>query len=402
MASSLPLSFNIITSHLPNNLKFLTHHSTHHNSSTSLSISHICYSTSPEREEESRWLREEARWLREEQRWLREERRWEKQREALLVEIQKLQLRVKELESRNSVVVEGSSVSETVSAIAKLLQLLKEGEAGKNVTVIAESGSIALPLVLEAAKQNEVVVKEAPQQEKVIREAPKEAEGDGNKAKKRRTLKKGSEGDEVRLMQEQLLKLGFYCGEEDMEFSSFAGGTERAVKTWQASCDVREDGIMTSELLEKLYTVQKIDTVKENPKQPDGTEAKASANGAPIASIMEIEEVQQTIVKEDGVSETEVSHHRVFLLGENRWEEPSRLSTSKKPAETTNGSSTTVKCLTCRGEGRLLCMECDGTGEPNIEEQFMEWIDEGMKCPYCEGHGFVTCDVCDGKKMVKA
>ncbi|KAF3679816.1 putative non-lysosomal glucosylceramidase-like isoform X1 [Capsicum annuum] len=424
-------------------------------------------STSPEREEESRWLREEARWLREEQRWLREERRWEKQREALLVEIQKLQLRVKELESRNSVVVEGSSVSETVSAIAKLLQevtgsslgnslwqkckLLKEGEAGKNVTVIAESGSIALPLVLEAAKQNEVVVKEAPQQEKVIREAPKEAEGDGNKAKKRRTLKKGSEGDEVRLMQEQLLKLGFYCGEEDMEFSSFAGGTERAVKTWQASSDVREDGIMTSELLEKLYTVQKIDTVKENPKQPDGTEAKASANGAPIASIMEIEEVQQTIVKEDGVSETEVSHHRVFLLGENRWEEPSRLSTSKKPAETTNGSSTTVKCLTCRGEGRLLCMECDGTGEPNIEEQpmvfrkqphypakvevrfvfissmpdlmcgiilgmlllleklilepalqFMEWIDEGMKCPYCEGHGFVTCDVCDGKKMVKA
>lgn len=83
---------------------------------------------------------------------------------------------------------------------------------------------------------------------------------------------------------------------------------------------------------------------------------QASANGAPIASIMEIEEVQQTIVKEDGVSETEVSHHRVFLLGENRWEEPSRLSTSKKPAETTNGSSTTVKCLTCRGEGRLLCM----------------------------------------------
>lgn len=82
---------------------------------------------------------------------------------------------------------------------------------------------------------------------------------------------------------------------------------------------------------------------------------QSSANGAPIASIMEIEEVQQTIVKEDGVSETEVSHHRVYLLGENRWEEPSRLSTSKKPAETTS-DSTTMKCLTCRGEGRLLCM----------------------------------------------
>lgn len=28
-------------------------------------------------------------------------------------------------------------------------------------------------------------------------------------------------------------KLGFYSGEEDMEYSSFSSGTERAVKTWQ-------------------------------------------------------------------------------------------------------------------------------------------------------------------------
>lgn len=72
---------------------------------------------------------------------------------------------------------------------------------GKKAIVIPESGSIALPLVLEAAKQNEVSVKEAPKQERVIREVPKEPEGEDNKAKKRRTLKKGSEGDEVRLMQ---------------------------------------------------------------------------------------------------------------------------------------------------------------------------------------------------------
>lgn len=37
------------------------------------------------------------------------------------------------------------------------------------------------------------------------------------------------------LWQEALLKLGFYSGEEDMEFSSFSSGTERAVKTWQVS-----------------------------------------------------------------------------------------------------------------------------------------------------------------------
>ncbi|XP_016452615.1 protein disulfide isomerase pTAC5, chloroplastic isoform X1 [Nicotiana tabacum] len=408
MASSLPLSFHIIpqNNNTPKSLSLShqTHTSTsflspQYSSTTSLSVSHICYSSLPEREE-SRWLREEQRWLREEARWLREEKRWEAEREALLLQIQSLQLRLKEVENRMNSLPE-TSVTETVANIAKLLQLLKEGELGKNVNVITESGSISVPLILEAAKENEVIVKEAIEQEKVIREVPKESEREGKEAKKRRPLRKGSEGDEVRLLQEQLLKLGFYCGEEDMEFSSFTSGTESAVKTWQASSGVPEDGIMTSELLETLYMVQNIDGVRENPKQPDGTEAKTSANGAPVASIMEIEEVQQTIVKEDSVSETEVSHHRVFLLGENRWEEPSRLTTSRKPAETTGGSTTT-KCLTCRGEGRLLCMECDGTGEPNIEEQqFMEWIDEGMKCPYCEGHGFVTCDVCEGKKIMQ-
>ncbi|PQP97253.1 uncharacterized protein Pyn_25991 [Prunus yedoensis var. nudiflora] len=59
--------------------------------------------------------------------------------------------------------------------------------------------------------------------------------------------------------------------------------------------------------------------------------------------------------------------------------------------------NTTTRCLTCRGEGRLLCTECDGSGEPNIEEQqFLDWVEEGAKCPNCEGHGFTICDVCEG------
>lgn len=95
------------------------------------------------------------------------------------------------------------------------------------------------------------------------------------------------------------MNLGFYCGEEDMEFSSISSGTERAVKTWQVCCinfiefvnariwvlwdfsyyvlfvyvfffgsylhwfwikatiGVREDGIMTVELLEQLYSSDK-------------------------------------------------------------------------------------------------------------------------------------------------
>jgi len=55
-------------------------------------------------------------------------------------------------------------------------------------------------------------------------------------------------------MQEALQKLGFYSGEEDMEYSSFSSGTERAVKTWQATVGTSEDGVMTSGLLERPFS----------------------------------------------------------------------------------------------------------------------------------------------------
>ncbi|WJX35542.1 hypothetical protein P8452_23520 [Trifolium repens] len=74
------------------------------------------------------------------------------------------------------------------------------------------------------------------------------------RVQKRTVLRAGSEGEAVQ--EKALQKLGFYSGEEDMEFSSFSSGTERAVKTWQvyyivqqSSLGVVGDGIMTSELL---------------------------------------------------------------------------------------------------------------------------------------------------------
>lgn len=192
-------------------------------------------------------------------------------------------------------------------------------------------------------------------------------------------------------------KLGFYSGEEDIDFSSFSTGTERAVRTWQASLGAREDGIMTEELLEILFT---------GPIQGGSSklnaEPKEGANGAAVSSVTEISNIQQTVVKDEGVTGVEVSKHRVFLLGENRWEEPSRLVGKNKKAGDHSKSKTkesATKCLACRGEGRLMCTECDGTGEPNIEPQFLEWIDEGTKCPYCEGLGYTICDVCEGKTV---
>uniref|UniRef100_A0A1J3I2G5 Peptidoglycan binding-like domain-containing protein n=1 Tax=Noccaea caerulescens TaxID=107243 RepID=A0A1J3I2G5_NOCCA len=355
----------------------------------SLSTSIVCFSTqnpSGYDREEVRWLREEQRWIREEQRWIREEQRWIREREALLREISDLQLQIQALESRNS--QQGTSVPDTISSIAALLQVLKE----KNR--ISESGASLKPMVLENTREPEEEV-EAEEEEEVEKRviAEEKLRVISEPVKKRRTLKVGSEGEEVQALQEALLKLGFYSGEEDMEFSSFSSGTARAVKTWQASLDLREDGIMTPELLQKLFMDQITEEDKEtNKDKASTTKQEEAGNGAVKTQVSE--KKQQSIIKDQSDRESEVSEHRVFLLGENRWEDPSRLN---KPVAGSKSTDTKPKCVTCRGEGRLLCLECDGTGEPNIEPQFMEWVGEDTKCAYCEGLGYIVCDVCDGR-----
>lgn len=79
-------------------------------------------------------------------------------------------------------------MSETISSIAGLLQVLKEK------SLIAETGSSTSPIVLEEKEEEEEVVVE-----KVIRVL--EEEGKRVLEKKRSTLRKGSEGEEVRALQ---------------------------------------------------------------------------------------------------------------------------------------------------------------------------------------------------------
>ncbi|XP_072987481.1 protein disulfide isomerase pTAC5, chloroplastic isoform X1 [Typha latifolia] len=311
--------------------------------------------------EEARWLREEQRWIREEKRWLREESRWVSERETLLAEIAALRLRIEALERDRP----------GIEAVVK-----KQGR------IAAAESRLAL---VEEADVKEMVLEEV----RVSEVAEERKEEVWERQVERRMLRTGAEGEDVRAMQEALESLGFYSGEEDTEYSYFSSGTERAVKTWQATLGTPEDGIMTSELLEKLFMEQRM----------KGSSLNVGENGAAVASVTEVAEIQQTVVKETGDLEVEVSQNRVFLLGENRWEEPSRLLQKNKPISRSNASAT--KCLTCRGEGRLMCTECDGSGEPNIEPQFLqflEWVDEGTKCPYCEGLGYTICDVCEGRK----
>ncbi|XWS35117.1 hypothetical protein CRYUN_Cryun21dG0098700 [Craigia yunnanensis] len=392
MTSLIPLSFHPPFLHY-NSHSFLSKPSSLSPSPPKL---FICFSSSPSSPnssnfvpEESRWLREEQRWLREEQRWLREEQRWLNEKESLLRQISELKLQIQALENRNS--VQGATSAETISNIGALLQVLKEKSR------IAESGESRREMVLEEVKEKEVVVEEGV---RVLERKEKEVE----KNIERKALRVGNEGDQVREMQEALEKLGFYSGEEDMEFSSFSSGTERAVKTWQATVGIREDGIMTAELLQRLLGEQQIKSssssnIADHEITPL-TILEKGTNGAAIASLTEISEIQQKVVKEEVFKETEVSQHRVFLLGENRWEEPSRLAGKDKHIMESKNKDTATRCNACRGEGRLMCTECDGTGEPNVEPQFVEWVDEGANCPYCDGLGYTICDVCQGKTVV--
>lgn len=66
-----------------------------------------------------------------------------------------------------------------------------------------------------------------------------------------------------------------------------------------------------------------------------------------MASITPVPETPSRTVNEYTESE-----HRVFLLGENRWEDSSRLTNKNNM---NSKGVLTSKCITCNGEGHLLC-----------------------------------------------
>lgn len=143
--------------------------------------------------------------MREEQRWLREEQRWLRERELLLREISALKLQIQALETQNSVT--DSSVSETISTMAGLLQVLKE----KNM--IAESASSSWPIDLGDKREIEEQAKKVVVEEDVgVSEREGEEEKNqsktlrmggevGQEKNERMTLRMGSEGEEVQAMQ---------------------------------------------------------------------------------------------------------------------------------------------------------------------------------------------------------
>ncbi|KAF3796319.1 Endoglucanase 10 [Nymphaea thermarum] len=78
------------------------------------------------------------------------------------------------------------------------------------------------------------------------------------------------------------------------------------------------------------------------PGAQDGVNGSVRASST---SVTEVSEMKEMLLKDNVFVEVVTSEHKAFLLGENRWEEPSRLLGSNKRNE------------------------CDGTGEPNVQEQ---------------------------------
>lgn len=378
--------------------------------------------------EEERWQREEARWLREEARWLREEARWEEERKAWAQESQAMaeevralkreieQLRVETMEGRRPS-SNGASLSALMSGLKQVLQSLPQTGESKSTPFPQEFPAVSETpaLTFESSGNSDVfsnvgssipsmsefsidLVSEASSASASALQGSRPGTVSSSHPKSRKLLKKGAEGDEVKLLQDALAALGFYSGEEEMEFAMFSNETESAVKAWQASIGALEDGILSTDLLDYLFGRSgNSSPPTENPKtSPQAAKPKPSPSAESSEQRKTFAEDKRDV--EGTVHEDIAPNRRVFLLGENRWEEPGRLFAKPSNNGTPSGPRPVFaeKCFSCRGEGVTMCTECEGTGELNVEDQFLEWVEDGSRCPYCEGSGAVPCDVCTG------
>lgn len=380
--------------------------------------------------EEDRWAREEQRWLREEQRWLREEARWDAERRIMAEELAFLKREVEQLraqvQERRNFSTGASTLPSVVASLKQLLQSLP-AEPRPNIEFVEEEfvdEAFQSPVSMSdrlsfGSSEGTPTPSLSPSSSipsmsefsiDLMVESPVEAASARLGSSTARELRKGAEGDEVKSLQEALEELGFYSGEEDIEYSVFSDGTETAVKTYQASIGVREDGVASRDLLATLFG-----NSKPNQSAPSNGGKFVDPWGSPPAPAPAAGIGRKKTFAEDkrdveNSQEGDIApNRRVFLLGENRWEDASRI---QKPSLKANGapsSSTsqlagkavgTETCFSCKGEGVMMCTECEGTGELNVEDQFLDWVDEGARCPYCEGSGAIPCDVCLGAGAV--
>lgn len=105
-------------------------------------------------------------------------------------------------------------------------------------------------------------------------------------------VSKGAKGDEVKEIQQILADLGYLTGKVD---GDFGGGTEKAVKAFQAAEGIEETGVVDDKTMEKLHQKQEEQAeakrLEEANKMPDALQANFDG----IVSVLQESEVTQNI-----------------------------------------------------------------------------------------------------------
>ena len=106
----------------------------------------------------------------------------------------------------------------------------------------------------------------------------------------RADLKRGDSGEEVMTLQERLFDMGYLFEEPD---GKFGGKTEAAVKEYQKATGLEETGVVTDELMEKVYQdwIDYWDWVQAQLRL-DAEQAEAGADYAPFCYTWENEDGQ--------------------------------------------------------------------------------------------------------------
>ncbi|MBQ9326130.1 MAG: peptidoglycan-binding protein [Clostridia bacterium] len=155
----------------------------------------------------------------------------------------------------------GSKTGDAVKALQKANGLTADGSAGKKTLQKIES-------LLSAGSSTAAVTTAA----QVMPVATESAE---------RTLKSGMSGDDVKEVQTMLKTIGLYTGNVDGDFGS---GTEKAVKAFQKSQELTQDGVVGSQTLQKLQKAAQSGT-SENTVPVSSSSAASSSASVSVGKI---------------------------------------------------------------------------------------------------------------------
>jgi RecJ-like exonuclease len=59
-----------------------------------------------------------------------------------------------------------------------------------------------------------------------------------------------------------------------------------------------------------------------------------------------------------------------------------------------------VTCDFCKGQGKVICMICDGEKEYEVKEDCLNCRNGRISCYECEGEGNIVCQNCNSSGMI--